>query len=166
MSLGGDEVGVKRGGLVLRGTREGGTEPVAIKVLLPGLLADRRDAERFEQEVAMLERVRRNRITALVSAGNFEDDVAVMRAVIDSGANVPVLACVAAGVHRFRTAMGESAEGIIGPSQWEYQFEEQPELGPSAINMTEALPPHVTNSLSEGATCSKIRRRRRLAQNS
>jgi len=81
---------------------------------------------------AMLQRIKRNRINALVSAGSFEDDVAVMKAITDSGADVPVLACVAAGVHRFRTAMGEAAEGVIGPSQWEHQVELEPELGPSA----------------------------------
>jgi len=50
---------VARGGmgLVLRGARANG-EPAAIKVLLPGSIPERRDAEPFEHEVAMLARVR------------------------------------------------------------------------------------------------------------
>ncbi len=62
---------VARGGmgLVLMGTREGGGEAVAIKVLLPGTIPDRRDAERFGQEVAMLERVRHPNVVKLLDHG-------------------------------------------------------------------------------------------------
>lgn len=73
----------------------------------------------------------RNRVNALVSAGDYEHDVAVVRAVTSSALNIPVLACVAAGVQRFRDELGEAAEGIVGPSQWEDQFEIEPELGPA-----------------------------------
>ncbi len=72
----------------------------------------------------------RNRVNAVVSAGDYAHDVAVMRAVASSTLNVPVLACVAAGVERFREELGEHAEGIVGPSQWEEQFEIEPQLGP------------------------------------
>jgi len=62
---------VARGGmgLVLKGVRVGGTEPVAVKVLLPGTLADRRDAELFEREVAMLARVRHPHVVKLLDHG-------------------------------------------------------------------------------------------------
>ena len=62
---------VARGGmgLVLKGVREGGTEAVAIKVLMPGSLTDRRDAELFEREVAMLERVRHPNVVKLLDHG-------------------------------------------------------------------------------------------------
>lgn len=72
----------------------------------------------------------RNRVNALVSAGDYAHDVGVMRAVVSSTLNIPVLACVAAGVERFRQDLGEHAEGIVGPSQWEEQADIEPELGP------------------------------------
>jgi branched-chain amino acid transport system substrate-binding protein len=73
----------------------------------------------------------RNRVNALVSAGSYEHDVAVMRAVAESRLDIPVLGCVAAGVARFGSDLGELAEGIVGPSQWEDSLELQPALGPT-----------------------------------
>ena len=75
--------------------------------------------------------LRRNRVNALVSAGSYEHDVAVMRAVASSRLNIPVLGCVAAGVRRFASDLGELAEGIVGPSQWEDSIELEPALGPT-----------------------------------
>jgi branched-chain amino acid transport system substrate-binding protein len=73
----------------------------------------------------------RNRVNALASAGSYEHDVAVMRAVAASRLNIPVLGCVAAGVRRFASDLGELAEGIVGPSQWEDSIELEPALGPT-----------------------------------
>ncbi len=73
----------------------------------------------------------RNRVNALASAGSYEHDVAVMRAVAASRLNIPVLGCVAAGVRRFASDLGELAEGIVGPSQWEDSIEIAPALGPT-----------------------------------
>lgn len=89
----------------------------------------------FDPEVTpetLFPALRRNRVNALASAGSYEHDLAVMRAVIDSRINIPVLACVAAGVHSFRADLGESAEGIVGASQWEPDVEAIAELGPEA----------------------------------
>jgi branched-chain amino acid transport system substrate-binding protein len=79
---------------------------------------------------ALLPALIRNRINALANVGSYEQDVSVMRLATSSALNIPVLACVAAGVGRFRTDLGEDAEGILGPSQWEEDFEIEPELGP------------------------------------
>ncbi len=73
----------------------------------------------------------RNRVNALASAGSYEHDVAVMRAVAESRLNIPVLGCVAAGVGRFASDLGELADGIVGPSQWEDSVELEPALGPT-----------------------------------
>ena len=73
----------------------------------------------------------RNRVNALASAGSYEHDVAVMRAVAESRLNIPVLGCVAAGVRRFASDLGDLADGIVGPSQWEDSVELQPALGPT-----------------------------------
>jgi branched-chain amino acid transport system substrate-binding protein len=84
-----------------------------------------------ERTPASLSRaIRRNRINAFVSAGAYEYDLAMMRVASAPELNVPVLGCVAAGIERFRHDLGDSAEGIIGPSQWERDFNIVPELGP------------------------------------
>jgi branched-chain amino acid transport system substrate-binding protein len=73
----------------------------------------------------------RNRVNALASAGNYDHDVSVMRAVAESRLNIPVLGCVAAGVARFAADLGELSEGIVGPSQWEESLDVEPALGPT-----------------------------------
>jgi branched-chain amino acid transport system substrate-binding protein len=81
---------------------------------------------------ALFPALRRNRVNVLVSAGSYEHDLAVMRAVTaDPRLNIPVLACVAAGVARFHDDLGESAEGIVGPSHWEGDSKITPSLGPA-----------------------------------
>jgi branched-chain amino acid transport system substrate-binding protein len=75
--------------------------------------------------------LRRNRINAIISAGSYEHDLAIMKLCTDPEANIPVLGCVAAGVARFGNDLGEDAEGIVGPSQWEPEADIVPESGPS-----------------------------------
>lgn len=76
--------------------------------------------------------LRRNRINAMVSAGSYEYDVAVVRLGTSVGLNIPLIGCVAAGVTRFRDDLGGKSEGIIGPSQWEQRADITPEIGPSS----------------------------------
>ncbi|MGH7864986.1 MAG: ABC transporter substrate-binding protein, partial [Candidatus Binataceae bacterium] len=45
--------------------------------------------------------LRRNRVNALASAGPYEHDIDVMHAITAAGINLPVLACVAAGLGSF-----------------------------------------------------------------
>jgi branched-chain amino acid transport system substrate-binding protein len=68
---------------------------------------------------------------ALVSAGAFRDDVAVMR----HAAGAPGLlarAAVAAGVEGFHRELGPLAEGVVGPSPWEPSEAGPATLGPDA----------------------------------
>lgn len=90
----------------------------------------RGDFARAEALARLLPALKRNRINALAAAGSFAQDVALMRVVVASNLNIPVLGCVAAGVHRFADELGEDAEGIVGPSQWEEHAQIAPELGP------------------------------------
>ena len=83
-----------------------------------------------EVSIDLLMRLARSRITALVGAGSFADDVALISSIIRADLNIPVLACVAAGVQGFADTLGEHAEGIVGPSQWEESLGFAPELGP------------------------------------
>jgi branched-chain amino acid transport system substrate-binding protein len=86
----------------------------------------------FDSEVAptqLFPALVRNRIDALASAGSYEHDLRVIRAVAPS--NIPVLGCVAAGVRRFASDLGEVSEGVVGPSQWEYSPQDGPEAAPA-----------------------------------
>jgi branched-chain amino acid transport system substrate-binding protein len=74
--------------------------------------------------------LRRNRINVLLSAGSYEYDVAVMRFASSERLYIPVLGCVAAGVNQFWLDLGSSAEGIVGPAQWDPSIELRPTLGP------------------------------------
>jgi len=79
----------------------------------------------------LLAALRRNRINAVLSAGSYAHDLAIMKICATNSANIPFLGCVAAGVARFGRDLGSDAEGIVGPSQWEPDFDLAPELGPS-----------------------------------
>ena len=85
---------------------------------------------RGEVSIDLLLRLARRRITALVSAGSFADDVALMNGIVEAELNIPMLACVAAGVQAFAETLGERAEGIVGPSQWDPAVSFMPEIGP------------------------------------
>ncbi|HZO80635.1 MAG TPA: ABC transporter substrate-binding protein [Candidatus Binataceae bacterium] len=89
------------------------------------------DFARAEAIARLLPALRRNRVNALAAAGSFAQDVSLIRAVVAANLNIPVLGCVAAGVRGFADALGEAAEGIVGPSQWEEQARIAPELGPT-----------------------------------
>jgi branched-chain amino acid transport system substrate-binding protein len=82
-----------------------------------------------EVSIDLLLRLARPRITALASAGSFADDVALISGIVRAELNIPVVACVAAGVQGFADALGEHAEGIVGASQWEPSVAFKPELG-------------------------------------
>ena len=56
-------------GLVLKGTRTAGGEPVAIKILLQGMNPDLEASERFEREVAMMARVHHPNVVKLLDHG-------------------------------------------------------------------------------------------------
>jgi branched-chain amino acid transport system substrate-binding protein len=81
---------------------------------------------------ALIAALRRNRINAVLSAGSYEHDLAIMRLCAAHEANIPVLGCIAAGVARFGADLGDAAEGIVGPSQWEPDAEIIAQIGPSA----------------------------------
>lgn len=83
--------------------------------------------------------LKRNRVNALVSAGSFAHDVAVVRSIVAANLNIPVVACVAAGVNAFGAALRDEAEGIVGPAQWDENFEVTPQLGISSREFARAM---------------------------
>jgi branched-chain amino acid transport system substrate-binding protein len=95
--------------------------------------------------------LRRGRINSLVSAGSYDHDVAVMRAVLDSEVDIPVLACVAAGRSSFGSDLGGGAEGIVGISQWEPGSQVVPELGPDPREFA-----HRMHTQTRSAACDYV----------
>jgi ABC-type branched-subunit amino acid transport system substrate-binding protein len=71
--------------------------------------------------------------TALLVAGPFEHDIAVIRGLHRQGRPATLLAAVAAGVPAFGEELGELAEGVLGPVQW-WPSAGRPEVGPSGID--------------------------------
>lgn len=93
-----------------------------------------RYAGRFDSAAApasLFPLLARNHVNALISAGNYAHDVAVMRAVAASPLDIVALACVGAQAAAFGRDLGEHAEGIVGASQWEAGIESVPEIGPA-----------------------------------
>jgi branched-chain amino acid transport system substrate-binding protein len=70
---------------------------------------------------------------ALLVAGPFEHDVAVIRGLRDRGRSPALLGAVAAGVPAFGEELGEAAEGVLAPVQW-WPSSETPEVGPSGTD--------------------------------
>jgi branched-chain amino acid transport system substrate-binding protein len=69
----------------------------------------------------------------LVLAGSFEQEIQIMRARQRWPASIQAVAAVAAGVHAFRDELGRTAEGVIGPSQWEAHASFPTGIGPDAF---------------------------------
>jgi ABC-type branched-subunit amino acid transport system substrate-binding protein len=67
---------------------------------------------------------------AVLVAGPFEHDAAVVRGLRDRGASPALLAAVAAGISAFGRELGEAAEGVLGPVHW-WPTADTPKIGPS-----------------------------------
>jgi branched-chain amino acid transport system substrate-binding protein len=70
---------------------------------------------------------------ALLVAGPFEHDAEVVRGLRDRGQSPALLAAVAAGISAFGQALGEAAEGVLGPVHW-WPTAETPKIGPSGTD--------------------------------
>ena len=70
---------------------------------------------------------------ALLVAGPFEHDVAVVRGLRDRGQSPVLLGAVAAGIPAFGQELGEAAEGVLAPVQW-WPSSQIPKVGPSGTD--------------------------------
>jgi branched-chain amino acid transport system substrate-binding protein len=68
----------------------------------------------------------------VVLAARLEDELAIMRTRQRWPARVRAVAAVAAGIRAFSTELGPTAEGVLGPSQWEPHVNFPEILGPSS----------------------------------
>ena len=70
---------------------------------------------------------------AVLVAGPFEHDTAVVRGLRDRGESPALLAAVAAGISAFGREVGEAAEGVLGPVHW-WPTADAPKTGPSGTS--------------------------------
>ena len=69
---------------------------------------------------------------AVLVAGPFEHDAAVVRGLRDRSQSPALLAAVAAGISAFGQELGEAAEGVLGPVQW-WPTADKPRIGFSGV---------------------------------
>jgi branched-chain amino acid transport system substrate-binding protein len=119
-------------GQVARGAAEGARAAGFTEIRLATFASPLRDARALLREAADREP------NLLLSVGAFADDLAIarQRAALPGGT---VLALVGAGLAEFGGEMGDLAEGIMGPSQWEPTVREAPLTGPDSTWFTRAL---------------------------
>ena len=67
----------------------------------------------------------------ILSVGRIEDDIRFARQLVHIGIKAAAVGLVAAPLTRFKEALGDVAEGFLGPSQWEPGIVAVPDYGPS-----------------------------------
>jgi branched-chain amino acid transport system substrate-binding protein len=93
-------------------------------------------ADDLPRVIASLERQRPDLV---ISAGSFEDDVVLARALLESGPGPKAVGLAAAAMQEFPQALGTHAEGFFGPSQWEPRLAYVPDFGPGPHEVTEDI---------------------------
>jgi len=84
----------------------------------------------------------------LLLAGSFEEDVAVLRRL---RRRPRVVAAVAGGLSEFAGAVGAGqAEGVLAPSQWEEGLPLRPDVGPRTVDVLRALRFRLAPGLAPG----------------
>lgn len=81
----------------------------------------------------------RLRPDVIISAGAFDDDVALARALVESGPRAKVVGLAAAAMQEFPHALGTHVEGFLGPSQWEPGLAYVPDFGPGPAEAAEGI---------------------------
>ena len=69
---------------------------------------------------------------AVVLAGSFQGELAIMRTRLHWPNTVRVIAAVAAGISSFGCQLGQTSHGVLGPSQWEPGVNFPESIGPSS----------------------------------
>jgi branched-chain amino acid transport system substrate-binding protein len=75
----------------------------------------------------------------VISAGSFDDEVLLARALLESGLRPKAIGLAAAAMQEFPHALGTHAEGFLGPSQWEPRLVCVPDFGPGPDEATEGI---------------------------
>jgi branched-chain amino acid transport system substrate-binding protein len=83
--------------------------------------------------------LQRQRPDVVISAGSFDDEVVLARALLESGTGPKAIGLAAAAMQEFAQALGTHAEGFLGPSQWEPRLAYVPDFGPGPDEATEGI---------------------------
>jgi len=81
----------------------------------------------------------RQRPDVVISAGSFDDEVVLARALLESGLPVKAVGLAAAAMQEFPQALGTHAEGFLGPSQWEPRLAYVADFGPGPDEATQGI---------------------------
>jgi len=92
----------------------------------------RRSAELPESPHALIRLLNETTPAVLILVGTFEQETGFVQTRRAWPKSIRQVACVSAGVGQFRISVGELAEGIIGPSQWEHGVNDRVLIGPSS----------------------------------
>ncbi|MGA2989390.1 MAG: amino acid ABC transporter substrate-binding protein [Candidatus Korobacteraceae bacterium] len=76
--------------------------------------------------------------TALIGGGHYADGSTLARQIYAHKANIEFISLLVAPDSPQFAQLGEAANGVTGPSQWEPQSSFQPQIGPSSADFTRA----------------------------
>ncbi len=103
---------------------------------LPSVLTYAANTKRFD---TILEHLREQRPELLLVVGRIEDDVEFVRQLHQAELGIEFVGVIAAPLTFFGEELGEAADGILGPSQWEPGVDFVPEYGPAPAEVVEEL---------------------------
>lgn len=86
---------------------------------------------------SLMESLRDVEADVVLAAGSFEDDVRLVRELVNREIRTNAIGTVAAGISAFGDQLGETAHGVFGPSQWEPAADLTPEYGPSPTEVVD-----------------------------
>jgi branched-chain amino acid transport system substrate-binding protein len=90
----------------------------------------------------------------LLLAGSFDDDVAVLRRL---RRRPRVVMAVAGGLREFAQVVGaRRAEGVLAPSQWEEGLRLRPDVGPRSVEVLRALRFRLAPGLAPGTAAAHV----------
>jgi branched-chain amino acid transport system substrate-binding protein len=90
----------------------------------------------------ILEEVQGIRPDVLVAVGRIRNDLKLARCLAMRRPSLRAVAVVAAPIQQFREALGEEAEGFLGPSQWEEACRYPIDYGPASGEVLASLRQH------------------------
>ncbi len=80
----------------------------------------------------ILEEVRAEGLDVLVAVGRIANDINLAQQLATTHTGIKAAAVVATPIQQFRDALGDDAQGFIGPSQWEHAAKNPSNYGPPA----------------------------------
>jgi branched-chain amino acid transport system substrate-binding protein len=80
----------------------------------------------------------------LLGVGRIEDDLRLAAQLTDLDLPLKAVGLIVTPLQLFQTTLGESANGFIGPSQWEPGVVSQPDYGPSTVEVLHSFQRHAS----------------------